>query len=113
MNGPDLSQMPCPTRVLDGINAPLDLGVSSPAPGIVRLAITATAPVVLGVREVAAVPPSFVIRGAGPVPSTTELDVRFVPVERVVVDLPAAFVEQHVRAAITAALAAADPGGAS
>lgn len=105
MNGPDLSQMPCPTRVLDGINAPLSLEASSPAPGVVRLAITATAPVVLGVRDT---PPDGLVLPDGVIPIRSELDVRFVPVERVVVDVPVAFVEQYLAAAISAAAGAAN-----
>lgn len=101
----DLGQMPCPARVLDGFEAPLNVDATSPVPGVVRLAITATAPVILGVRDAA---PTDALVLPGGAPARRELDVRFVPVERVLVDMPAAFVAAHVRGAIDAALAAAE-----
>ena len=58
-----------------------------------------------------AVPPGLVVpaMNGSPMPTVDELDVRFVPVERVLIDLPASFVAGEVARVLAAAIAAANP----
>ena len=109
MSAPDLNQLPCPARVIDGVSSPTGIVATAVSPGVVRIAVTATSAVVLGVRKVPAALPGLVVPALNgtPIPTVDEVDVRFVPVERVLIDLPVEFVAGDLARILAAAIDAA------